>query len=128
MNNEVDELLNAEQAIQDLLKELRVLKQQVGGYENATKSLDEVRNSLDKLVEKTSTLAEKTHSAVTVLAKIGTPEIIARTESLKLEVVELSNESGKKLKGINNVTIAGLVISVLSLATTLAILVKLFSH
>jgi|WetSurMetagenome_2_1015567.scaffolds.fasta_scaffold804704_2 hypothetical protein len=90
--------------------------------------VNEVRNRLDKLVEKTSTLAKKTHSAATVLGKIGTPEIIARTAGLKLEVVELSNESGKKLMWINNVTIAGLVISVLSLATTLAILVKLFSY
>jgi glutaredoxin 2 len=125
MANEVNELLTAEQAVQDVLKELQALKKQVGGYDSAKQSLEAVRQSLDGLVEKTSTLAEKTLSATTMLGKIGTPEIIARAESIKLAITEFATESAKQVKSARKTAFAGLLISVSSLLVSAAILVVL---
>ena len=94
MANEVDELLTAEEAVQDVLKELHALKEEVGGYESAKQSLEAVRQSLDALVERTSNLAD---SATTMLGKIGTPEIIARVEHIKQAVTESAIDSANQM-------------------------------
>ena len=125
MVNEVDKLLTAEQAVQDVLEELQALKKQVGGYDSAKQSLEAVRQSLDRLVEKTSTLAEKTHSATTMLGKIGTPEIIARAESIKLAITEFAAESAVQVKTVRNTAFAGLLVSAFSLLISAAILALL---
>ena len=126
MDNEVEQLLKAEQEVQQLLKELQGLKKQVGGYDTARQSLEEVRESLNGLVEKTSSLAEQTHLATTTLVKIGTPEIISRVESIKLAITEFAGESTKQAKGVRTTAFAGLLISGISLLVSLAILAKLF--
>jgi hypothetical protein len=125
MDNQVEELLKAEQAVQDLLKELQALKTQVGGYDSAKKSLEDVRQSLNVLVETTSTLAEKTHSATTILNKIGTPEIIARTENIKLAITQLAGESKQLIMDLKKTVHTGLLISGFSLLVSIAILVTL---
>jgi DNA repair exonuclease SbcCD ATPase subunit len=125
MDNEVEQLLKAEQEVQQLLKELQALKKQVGGYDTARQSLEEVRESLNGLVEKTSSLAEQTHLATTTLVKIGTPEIISRVESIKLAITEFAVESAKQMKSVKSTAFAGTIISVFSLLVSIAILVKL---
>jgi len=126
MDAEIEQLLKTEQEIQELLRELQALKKQVGGYSNARESLEEARQSLHLLVEKTSTLAEQTHAATMMLGKIGTPEILARADSTRLAITEFAAESAKGAKSARNVAFAGLLFSVLSLLVSLGILVILF--
>lgn len=118
--------MKAEQEVQQLLIELQTLKKQVGGYDTARQSLEEVRQSLNGLVERTSALAEQTHSVTTTMAKIGTPEIIGRTDSIKLAIKEFASESAKQVKSVRSTAFAGLLISGISLLVSLAILAKLF--
>jgi hypothetical protein len=125
MANDVDDLLKAEQAVQEVLKELQTLKRQVGGYETAKQSLEDVRQALDGLIEKTSALAEQTYSATTTLGKIGTPEIIARAESIKLAIGQLAADSQKQAKGVRNLVFAVLIIAAICLLASIAILAKL---
>src|ERR1039458_5058805 len=98
MDNQVEGLLSAEQAVQDVLKELEALKKQVGGYDTAKQSLEEVRQLLLSLIERTATLGVQTHPATAMLAKIGTPEIIARAESIKLAITGFAAEFAKQVK------------------------------
>ena len=126
MDKEIEQLLNAELEIQKLLKELQELKKQVGGYDDARLSLEEVRQSLNDLVEKTSVLAEQTHSATTVLGKIGTPEIITHIESTKVAITEFATNSARRVKSVRNLVIAALLLPFFVLLALLAILAKLF--
>jgi hypothetical protein len=147
---EVDEILMAETAVQDLLVELQELRKQVGGYDSAKLSLESARQSLDGLVEKTSALAERTHSATIMLGTIGTPEIIARSDSIKQTIVEFAADTAKqtpeiiahsedvkkvviefaadtakRVKSVRNIAFAALLVSIFSLLALLAVLAEL---
>jgi ElaB/YqjD/DUF883 family membrane-anchored ribosome-binding protein len=128
MDKEVDQLLNAEQEVQKLLKELQELQKQVGGYDSARHGLEEVRQSLDGFIEKTSVLAVETHSATTLLGKIGTPEILARAESILQALGRLATESAKQVKSTRDLVVATLLVAIISLLASLAIFVKLTGH
>src|SRR5690349_13330525 len=126
MTKEVDDLLTAEQAVQDLLKELQSLKTQVGGYETARKALDAVRASLERFVDETIDLAGKTHVATATLEKIGTPEILTRIEAVKAEISELSAQSTRRGKSLRVVGVLALLVALVSMLASIAILAKLF--
>ncbi len=127
MANDADDLLKAEQAVQDVLKELQALKRQVGGYETAKQSLEDIRQTLNGLIEKTSALAEQTHTATTALGKIGTPEILARADALKQALGQLAADAPKQADRVRKIASAGLIVSAVSLLGIVAILVKLFA-
>lgn len=99
MANETEQLLSTEQAVQQLLKELETLMKQVGGYDHAKQSLEEVRQGLRGLIERTSSLAEQTQSATATLGKIGTPEILARVDNAKSAVTQSVEATGGKVGG-----------------------------
>ena len=98
MSKEADDLLEAEKAIQELLSELKELKDQIEGYAGAREALDQVSRKLGQMVEKTQTLTEATHGAITVLMKIGTPEILSSIKVLNNELREFSNRINESLK------------------------------
>lgn len=136
MANEAEELLAAEQAVQQLLKELEELKKQIGGYDQARQNLEGVRLTLQTMVERTQTLTEKTHLAITVLSKIGTPEIIARVDGVKTAIKDLGvqfNEAYKlqataaeeQAKKLNRVAAIGGVMAGLALLVAIFILTKM---
>ena len=58
MANDAGDLLQAEQAVQDVLKEPEALKRQVGGNDTAKQSLEGVRKALESLIAKTATTSE----------------------------------------------------------------------
>jgi cell division septum initiation protein DivIVA len=126
MANDADDLLQAEQAVQDVLKELGDLKRQVGGYDTAKQSLEGVRQALEGLIAKTSALAEQTYAATATLGKIGTPELLSRAESLKQAVAALTADMPKQADRVRNVALAGLIASAVSLLGIVVVLVKLF--
>lgn len=97
MSNEAQQLLSAEQVIQELLLELGSLKAQIGGYDTARQSLQQTQGVLSDLVVKTSTLAEQTHEATLMLGKVGTPEIILRIDGGQASIKEFAD------LGFNNV-------------------------
>jgi DNA repair exonuclease SbcCD ATPase subunit len=126
MANDANDLLQAEQAVQDVLKELEALKRQVGGYDTAKQSLEGVRQALESLIAKTSALAEQTHTVTTTLGKIGTPELLSRAESLKEAVAALTADMPKLAVRVRRIALAGLIVSAVSLIGVVVILVKLF--
>jgi DNA repair exonuclease SbcCD ATPase subunit len=126
MANDADDLLQAEQAVQDVLKELETLKRQVGGYDTARQSLEGVRQALENLIAKTSALAEQTYAVTATLGKIGTPELLSRAESLKDAIAALTADMPKQAERVRSVALAGLIASAVSLLGVVVILVKLF--
>ena len=99
MANETEQLLSTEQAVQQLLKELETLMKQVGGYDHAKQSLEEVRQGQRGLIERTSSLAEQTQSATATHGKIGTPEILARVDNAKSAVTQSVEATGGRVGG-----------------------------
>ena len=90
MSTDADELLKAEQAVQELLKELQNLKGEIGGYETARKSLTETQAALADLVTRISALTERTQAVAESLRTIGTPEILSRISRVRsLNIVGL---------------------------------------
>ncbi len=100
MPSEVENLLSAEQEVQNLLGELHELKEQVGGYDVAKQSLEAVRHSLLELVEETTALAAKAHAATEKLRDIGTPEILARSEGNRQAIMECKAEVTARSEGL----------------------------
>ena len=136
MSKEADELLEAEEAVQELLSELEELKRQINGYGDARDALNHVSRKLGELVQQTQTLSEGTHSAITVLTKIGTPEILNAiqelTSSLKFLAVQIDQslkqqtiESENRIKQLNSKINTNIFISSCSLIVTVAIIASL---
>ena len=137
MSKEVDELLEAEEAVQELLSELEELKRQISGYGDAREALNHVSRKLGELVEQTQTLSEGTHSAITVLTKIGTPEILNAIQelasSLNFLAVQIDQslkqqaiESENRIRQLNSKINTNIFISSCSLIVTVAIIASLF--
>ena len=137
MSKEADELLEAEEAVQELLSELEELKRQIGGYGDARDALNHVSQKLGELVQQTQTLSEGTHSAIKVLTKIGTPEILNAiqelTSSLKFLAVQIDQslkqqaiESENRIKQLNSKINTNIFISSCSLIVTVAIIASFF--
>lgn len=136
---EIDELLRAEEAIQQLLSELEALKAQVGHYSAAKQSLQDATESLRSLVDKTSVVAERAHNTFTELGRIGTPEILAQIGDTKQSVASSSTEvkqailSGASelstgLARLRRLTVRFGIIAVASMLLSIGILVRLIFH
>jgi uncharacterized phage infection (PIP) family protein YhgE len=78
-----EQLLSAEQAVQELLGKLQDLRGQVEGYSQARESLTETQRGLGNLVSQTRELADQTLSATKALKEVGTPEILAKISELR---------------------------------------------
>lgn len=78
MADEVDQILQTEQALNELLHELNQLKGQIAGFETARSSLDQVRADLTDAASRLAGLAERLDGVTAQIATIGTPEIVAR--------------------------------------------------
>jgi uncharacterized phage infection (PIP) family protein YhgE len=98
MSKEAEDLLKAEHAVQELLSELKGLKDQIDGYANARESLNQVSRKLGEMVERTQTLTEGTHDAITVLKKIGTPQILSAIQNLNNDLKESANQIDRSIK------------------------------
>jgi hypothetical protein len=78
-----EQLLSAEQAVQELLGKLQDLRGQVEGYSQARESLTETQRGLGNLVSQTRELADQTLSATKALKEVGTPEILVKISELR---------------------------------------------
>ena len=134
MSKEADELLAAEEAVQELLSELEKLKHQIGGYGAAKDSLNHVSLKLGELVQQTQKLSEATLIAITVLTKIGTPEILNSIKNINNDVINLSNRIDQLIKNqganadkranlLNSKVTISILISGLGLIGVIAILI-----
>ena len=137
MSKEANDLLEAEMAVQELLIELKELKDQIEGYADAREALNQVSRKLSDMVEKTQTLSEHSHAAISVLKKIGTPEILDSINQLNNEIKEQSNkindsliknviENQKRSEKLNNKISTSIIISSFSLIISLIILLLPF--
>ena len=80
MATELETLLDAEAAVQQLLKEVRTLAGETTGYSEARTSLVAVQQDLSKHLAAVLTLTERAQAAIAGLKDIGTPEILQRMQ------------------------------------------------
>lgn len=129
MAGDAEQLLKAEQAVQQLVKELEKLMGEVGGYATATKTLEDVRKSLQELIGRTSELAQQAHSAIAALIKIGTPEILARintaTAAIEEKLTSAAAVAAEQQAKVRTLLIASITVGTLSLLVSAAALVSL---
>ncbi len=86
MTSEKNNLLEAEEAANQLLEELIKLKEEIEAYESAKAELNIIRNKLIDFINSTEELAKKTYESAEALAKIGAPNILMSIEDVKKEI------------------------------------------
>jgi hypothetical protein len=128
MASEVDELLGAEEAVQQVLSELEALKAQVGHYSSAKQSLQTATDGLRSLIDKTSLLAEKAQNTIVELGKIGTPEILARISEAKQAVADSSSQVATEMQKLRSWILRFGVLALVSLLISVATLVRVMIH
>lgn len=80
--DDVQKLLDAEQAAQTLLVSLQGLKSEMDGFADAKSSLREAVGHLRAFVESTRMVAAAAAESVETLKSLGMPEVLARTAAL----------------------------------------------
>lgn len=75
--------LDAEQQANQLLDELKRLKQEVGSYRDARATLEQLSASLDQYTSRLSDLATRGAIVLDALKSLGTPEILARIDQTR---------------------------------------------
>ena len=97
MAKESEQLLAAEEAVQQLLRNLERLKAEIEGYAKAKLSLEETRVGLQRLTGQIGDLAGRVASVAESLRKIGTPELLSRIDAAKTEAAAASKELGDRI-------------------------------
>lgn len=87
----VEEFLRAEDEAYRLVDELETLKKEVESYATARESLEEAQQAMTQLSAKIGDLAGRSTVVIETLAKIGTPEILARLDDLNRGVAALQS-------------------------------------
>lgn len=82
MSTETSPILEAEQAVHDLLTHLERLKREIESYGRAKATLEESGQKVAGLASELGRLAEESRTIVAALGKIGTPEILKQIELL----------------------------------------------
>ena len=104
MATDVKRLVDAEQAVQDLLSELGALRAETEHYSSAAKSLLDTRQDLCDLCQRTSELAGAAHESVAAVKEIGTPVLLDRLD----EVTECCQQTQTASSGANEAASATL--------------------
>lgn len=102
MGNEAEQLLAAEEAVQELLAHLTELSREMEGYSRAKSSLEDAREAVASLA---TDLKELTHCAagiIETLGKVGTPEILARLESIGSSSGATGNLASKAAEAVES--------------------------
>jgi hypothetical protein len=108
MATEAEQLLSAEQAVQDLLSKLEHLRRETESYSEAGAALAETRAEVAQLVSQLRALTEQTSEVLKVLGEVGTPEILVRLASAEerlcksfkqgnAELVQVQKQIGKAI-------------------------------
>lgn len=97
MAEEAEQLLAAEEAVQELLTSLRALKSEIEHYSEAKSSLTNTRDVVVNLATELSELTRRTAGIIEIIGKVGTPEILARLESI-CSSIKVAGESIRSLK------------------------------
>ena len=92
MASEAEKLLQAEQAVQELLNNVGELKREIENYAQASASLSEARDHLSRLTSSIDDLVRKSTQIIETLGRLGTPEILSKVEEVKGVVDSLSIE------------------------------------
>ncbi len=106
MSVDKERLLNAEEAVHELLGQLKKLRTEIEGYSRAKTSLEEVRTQIGVLAGRHALLAENTEKVVAVLSKIGTPQILAQLTELQVASRAASEQMQNAMKGSEKAVLA----------------------
>ena len=82
MADPAEELLAAEEAVQELLGTLKELRKEIGQYGEAKQSLADTHREIAVLSASLEHLARRGSEILKALGKIGTPEILAKIAEL----------------------------------------------
>jgi hypothetical protein len=97
MAEEAQQLLAAEEAVQELLTNLKVLKSEIDHYSEAKSSLADTRDAVVNLAAELSGLTGRAAGIIETIGEVGTPEILVRLESMRLSI-ETAGESIRSLE------------------------------
>jgi hypothetical protein len=86
MAEEAQQFLAAEEAVQELLTNLKALKSEIDHYSEAKSSLADTRDSVVNLAAKLSELTGRAAGIIETIGQVGAPEILARLESMRLSI------------------------------------------
>jgi hypothetical protein len=78
MAEEAQQLLAAEEAVQELLTNLKVLKSEIDHYSEAKSSLADTRDAVVNLAAELSGLTGRAAGIIETIGEVGTPEILVR--------------------------------------------------
>lgn len=82
MSDHTANLLNAEEAVQELQSELQRLLREVGGYATARQTLEQTQEQLLGLARRHDQLVGNTAGIIARLGEIGTPQLLERLDQL----------------------------------------------
>lgn len=95
-------LLAAEEAAAQLVSDLTALRREVQHYDSAGKSLAEARDSVGRLVERLSEVAEEVSVVASAIGAIGAPQIIAAVERVGAASAAGSSETAALIESHHN--------------------------
>lgn len=101
MPEEKEEFLKAEQMAHDLLQSLTQLKGEAVSYRTSTDELDKVRVKLVDHIDAVQVLAKDTQELISILLKIGGPEILRAIKELARIMNDTSLDHAKQFKKLN---------------------------
>jgi len=101
MASETQSFLDAEESVNQLLKNLKKIKAEIEGYKNAKESLEAAASQVVQLASALNGTAELTTDVVKKLGEIGTPEIMDAVNRLSEINDGVRNEIGKVADAID---------------------------
>ena len=103
MASETQSFLDAEESVNQLLKNLKKIKTEIEGYKNAKESLEAAATQVVQLASTLNGTAELTADVVKKLGEIGTPEIMAAVDRLSETNDGVRHEIGKIVDRIDSI-------------------------
>lgn len=104
MSKETDKFLRAEQSVQELLKTLEQLKNEVISYKTSVHQLDAVRQKLSEIIDSFSPVIKVMREVASVL-KSTHPELLDKLGSVSVQVREqtksIQSELDQKVSGVS---------------------------
>jgi len=124
MASDTDRFLQAEEMAERLSRGLGELHDAASAHRDATEQLSAVRQHIVGFVEQTRQLTQGTHDVIKKLQEIATPEILARMESISMQLGRLETNNLNQQKRIKLLATIAIIFSVLAVIEGLLLLLK----
>lgn len=119
-----EKFLQAEESAQKLLHALSELKNETVSYKTSTKELEVVRRDLIGFVENSRMIVKDTHEVVSLLKRIGGPELHAAIDSISKTLQDQIDKNTKRFGQLRNLVYFCLGFSLLTLLGIITLLIQ----